>query len=1047
MASTFAVGGVGVDGGHGPHPAVLGAHHHNNNNTNSSSTAAAAAVKSFDSNNSIFDAHRQNHNSSKLPAFRFADLKKDAIVLPSLLQHIPPSPISPQPENPDDHPADGCPQQQHTQQLQRDAHDQAAAAQQIPGSLPNNLHNYATQTRQDKSPSPETQPRQLRSSPPITRASTLQTQTAGTTTKSDPPTGSKRPASFPDTPSSAANAYATRNQQSVAATPAVKRRLTASAVSTGADTLASSRIADAADDQNSTREWAQGQRELLLPKTIDTSKSDERRKSRPPVSYRPPNVTGGRAVIPPIRSFRSSGSRKSLVLDMHVRRTSEESYGEEITDPNQRDRTLRALEGRFDDDLSQITPPDSADPTGDDNTADLFMRIARDEPNQVEEQEKPAGDQGPIPVCLGWCRRLTCASQNEMSPKQSRLTRAAHRRPLSAAVPTYQATSPPQITRRLSDQRENTRARQPADPRSPQQITRELAYRTSVKEKPTVTTEDSGRSQTARTPLRPSPITPRQISFQDPPSETLSAYRRRQSVTESNTGYSSGRAPQYRNATFTVAQGRTYNSSPLVPKSIDLKHETQINNENHAVEGTESSASTAAPSTVWDELDDLKSRIHRLELTGKAPSTSGAAMSRVSDDRPPTATTNATTMSASPKRGTGAAVAQPDATSAASAHKESQPLLLSALSKTRGLVSAEVFEAIEAAANDALALTSMMGAPGQPGPISSGASTIGVGANVTDRQLRRKADSICRSLTELCIALADEVALPKPSQAASTARENVKDTLASPTVGKLAPTPTQRRPSALTESITSKPMLSPRAPTSLEQRRLSMLTSSTTASPRFAVAPSTPMEPLSAGRKTSLLLARTRRAGTEEPEESTGRKSSLLLRTRRAGTEEPEDNREGRKTSLLVRTRKATNEDDDEGRFRAPSRAITEVNSFRSPREIGKNPVAPPDDNSLGSSALPRRRLAASSLNPRLVAPSVSTQAAPTTPNRRYLVDRPAPERETNSMVEKLAEERGQRQFSLSQTAMLNRTGSTSRRVRDSAIPNLGQNTTSGGYR
>ncbi len=162
----------------------------------------------------------------------------------------------------------------------------------------------------------------------------------------------------------------------------------------------------------------------------------------------------------------------------------------------------------------------------------------------------------------------------------------------------------------------------------------------------------------------------------------------------------------------------------------------------------------------------------------------------------------------------------------------------------------------------------------------------------------------------------------------------------------------------------------------------------------------------------------------------------MHLRTRRAGTEEPEENREGRKTSLLVRSRKATNEDDDEPRFRAPSRAVTEVNSFRTaPREL--NPptqTSPPDASSLGSSALPRRRLVPSSLNPRLVAPSAQT--AVTTPTRRYL-DRPAPERETNSMTEKLAEERGQRQFSLSQTAMLNRTGSINRRPRESAIPSL----------
>lgn len=404
-------------------------------------------------------------------------------------------------------------------------------------------------------------------------------------------------------------------------------------------------------------------------------------------------------------------------------------------------------------------------------------------------------------------------------------------------------------------------------------------------------------------------------------------------------------------------------------------------------------------------------------------------------------------MSASPKRGSGPAANQPDASSTTSSQRESQPILLSALSKTKGIVSPEVFGAIEAAATDALALTTMMGAPGQLGPISSGASTIGGVGSVTDRQLRRKADSICRSLTELCIALADEAGTIKVPQSAPTPREKELEPLTSPTVAKFSPLPTQRRPSTLTDSMASKPaVMSPRAPTSLEQRRLTMLTSTTLPSPRYALAPSTPMESSGAGRKTSLLLSRTRRAGTEEPEELAGRRSSLLLRTRRAGTEEPEENKDtqqGRKTSLLVRSRKLSNDDEDEPRFRVPSRAITEVNSFRSTRESNSQSQAPAaDPNSLGSSALPRRRLVPSSLNARLVAPPTPSA----TPTRRYIVDRPTPDRETSSVVEKLVEDRTQRQFSLGQTAMLNRTTSiSSRRTRDSTMPQNGQ--PGGGYR
>jgi len=399
MATTFAVGAG--NSGHGPHTtaasfstaiqAHLGAHQHNNS---ASTTTSNKSNNSFSSNNSIFDAHRQNHNSSKLPAFRFADLKKDAVLpsLPSLLQHIPPCPVSPQADT--DRPADG-------QQQQCDAHDQPEN-QVAPGLLQDVLHN--SQNLPDKSPSPETAPLKSlpphQASPPRTRASTFQTSSVPTPNDNpDPSIGSKRPASFPDSPSIASNLYAPKTQSSSAVTLAAKRRLTSSGVANSAETLTSNTnsTTQSGEDPDSTKEWARGQRELLLPKTVESAKSDVSRKSRPPVSYRPPNAAGGRAVIPPIRSFRSSGSRKSLVLDMHVRRASDESYGEDIGDTNQRDRTLRALEGRQDDDFSQITPPDSADAIGDcDNTADLFMRIAREDSNQAPEEYEKPGDQSAI---------------------------------------------------------------------------------------------------------------------------------------------------------------------------------------------------------------------------------------------------------------------------------------------------------------------------------------------------------------------------------------------------------------------------------------------------------------------------------------------------------------------------------------------------------------------------------------------------------------------------------------------------------------------------
>jgi hypothetical protein len=583
-----------------------------------------------------------------------------------------------------------------------------------------------------------------------------------------------------------------------------------------------------------------------------------------------------------------------------------------------------------------------------------------------------------------------------------------------------------------------------ANEQSAQHMTRELNYRGISREQQPQssnnTIEEPVRTQSGRqTSLKPSPITPRTLAFHDSQSEVGSAYsRRRSSITESNGGLPS-RASQLRNANVGYGQGRTYNSSPLAARAMDTPSH-HPGESNHGVEGTESSASTAAPSMIWDELDDLKSRIHRLELTGKPPATSAAAMSRVSDERPATAVTNATTMSASPKRGAAPNAPQADASSTTSSQREAQPILLSALSKTKGIVSPDVYTAIESAANDALALASMMGAPGQPGPISSGASKIGGGGSVTDRQLRRKAESICRSLTELCLALTEDAPVKSTQVVLAAPRE--KEVVTSPTTTKLITLPSQRRPAALNDQTMARLNQTPRAPSSLEQRRNTLLGSTPLASPRFAALPGTPTDGV--GRKSSLLVARSRRAGTEEPEEQPGRKSSLLLRSRRAGTEEPD---EGRKTSLLLRGRRGTNDDEDnELKFRAPSRAVTEVNSLRPlPRNYAS--AAEPETNGAGSSALPRRRLVPSSLNSRLIAPASPAASLPAS-GRRFL-DRSTPERDTSSVAEKLAEDRGQRQFSLSQTAMLNRTDSLSRRRRESSIPSLSSPSTqqAGAYR
>lgn len=653
----------------------------------------------------------------------------------------------------------------------------------------------------------------------------------------------------------------------------------------------------------------------------------------------------------------------------------------------------------------------------------------------------------------------------EADQPQSRAVRSARQRPFSTAIssPFQDPNSPPKVSRRLSDQ--TSRTRRTTDDQHAQYLNRELPYRSNTIDRPPLGL-DATRARSTVSSLRPSPITPRAYGAPDSSAEGNSIFARRPATTDHPR--TSHRHP--------TGLSKSFSSSPLVPKSSESNHPTGAHHE-----ASESSNSTAAPSTVWDELDELKSRIHRLELTGKMPRTSGAAISRASDERPPTAGTGATTLSGSPKRASGAGPAQTEILSTASSLRESQPILKSALSKTKPLISSDIYDAVEAAANDAVSLSQMMGAVGQPGPISSGASTIGVGgsATVTDRQLRKKTDSLCRSLTELCLALTDEASRrkttvqnsqpqPQPQQQLrEIARPEEQDPPRSPPPMKVFSGMPRRGTVNADEPVPSvEYMTSPRA-TRFEKRATFNFTGmsgpSALENPRYASSV-LGNEAAAPGRKSSLVINRTRRGVTEEPDDQ-GRKTSLL-RTRRAGTEEPD---EGRKSSYLLPSRRVTtigrggdvNEEPD-SRFRAPSRAITELGALRvevpsRDREDMMRGSYQFQEPSSASSALPRRRLMTSNLSTSNI--QSSRLSTPTTPSSRRFFggDRPAQQDrqerqdrgDTSNLAERLAEERGQRQYSSGPSTMsfINRTSSINRK-RHSGIPSFsGSASNVGGYR
>ncbi|TVY15655.1 hypothetical protein LARI1_G006298 [Lachnellula arida] len=709
-------------------------------------------------------------------------------------------------------------------------------------------------------------------------------------------------------------------------------------------------------DTTSTTDWVASQQQQSL---VSPTSGDGLPPPSPaePLSARSANdSSGSRPLIKPIRAFKPS-SRKSA--EMASRRVS-----------TAQDGTVMSLD-RYTHSKRPSNQTEQDEHNSDDS--DLFLRAAREE-ELARQASHVAGD--------------------SLSRTDSRTVRHAISLPnRPTSIPSSLKSLIPilNFSSTGSDQETSNASRTMEEHGS---VGQALTYRPSERERAPTALDDLNRSRFYGVNPRSTPTTPTSRTFGSREISPEAASHGRRGSQPDPASVLPPRA-SYRQSNLSYSAPRTYNSSPLVSRSTDM-HE--VPETPRAVEGTESTVSTTAPSTVWDELEDLKSRIHRLELTGKIPATSGAAISRASNDRPPTATTTVTTMSSSPKRGRGHSFSPSEATGGEIQPHEVHPLLHAALAKSKPLLPSEVYKALEATTSDALAIASMVGSSGQPGPNSSSQSTVG-GSGHSDRQVRRKADGLCRSLTELCLALSDgktDNVPPATILAASRPSNRELEVLDSVEEDNL------QRHALSTDLLRVKS--SPRALSRLEQRRSSLLATSSLPSPRYA--------PSDAGTPTQSSMG--------------GRRTSLLLRNRRGGTEEPED--------------------EDETRLRAPSRATTEVGRMRgSPREYVSQEPLPERPLSIHS-ALPVRRHYASSSLPNAVAP------APIPPptnlgGRRYLdrTDRSTSERDNQSVVGRLKEERVQRKSSIGQGFGLGRTDSLTRRTRQPSgmESSAGQN---GGY-
>lgn len=481
---------------------------------------------------------------------------------------------------------------------------------------------------------------------------------------------------------------------------------------------------------------------------------------------------------------------------------------------------------------------------------------------------------------------------------------------------------------------------------------------------------------------RANPMTPRVSNFRDARCESTSSAASKRDSAPSVAGSARTNAYQQSNLSSfsTVSTPRMYNFSSPRLRSAELGSD----------DGT---ISTTAPSTVWDELDHLKSRLNNLELTGRLPPTSRQSI-RPSGERPPTATTTATTMSISPnygrqlKRGRQISGAYSE-DQGESDHEVAHPLLHAALAKSKTVLIPDIYRALETAAQDALDVASMVGSDGSQG-FSSGQSAYGgAGGSIADRQLRRRADSMCQSLTELCIALLDSA---PSSPATATARPMSREKELALQMQIASERERELKRSETSAGIYNRAKVSPsRALSRLEERRNSLLRETPQIGHRFDAGTSfsgTPGQPLAsalAGRRTSFLLDRDR-GETEDPDDSRMEDAQDFLAPSTATTEigiSRGDKRvERMRTSYRVRTP-------------AYSPLMTDREREREHERIAKERERERPVSMLSN--LPGRRTYAHLGSP-TDSPSVMAN------RRRYLDrERGAPERDTSSVMERLA--------------------------------------------
>jgi hypothetical protein len=371
-------------------------------------------------------------------------------------------------------------------------------------------------------------------------------------------------------------------------------------------------------------------------------------------------------------------------------------------------------------------------------------------------------------------------------------------------------------------------------------------------------------------------------------------------------------------------------------------------------------------SAVWDEMPDPKSHLHRLDQSRTFQS-SGGTGSNGSGERPRTATTTVTTVSSSPKvaLGSNLGIAN-DSKLGGPEASNIHPLLHQSLDRCKPLLNPTLYRALSNAASDALEMA-VSSHGGANNSIYANSATGGI---ASDRQLRRRADNLCRNLTDLCIALIESTPESANRASAIANRRQSRELSAPPQIPE-ARSVYSRQTSVEPGERERRPTPS-RALERVEARRASLMSTSTPGgSPRESSFPAQRTAQLLDAPKSSPLAPSTLAPSTP---------SHLAPSMLRSGT------------SMLRSHRIAATEEDDDS-LRPPSRATTEIGTLR--KRSGRLSVGLPraDFSYTSQHPLPQssalRRVTGGTMSSPLAPPSASS--ASRVASRQYYGDRLQP--------------------------------------------------------